>query len=249
MKHHQRIDIALCRVQKGPRQAADDVEPGLLPGMHRVGIGRDDEIELHRAKALIPRPVLGMGHQRPRDALAARIRMGGEAGIGDVAELVGEPVHRAPTGDDQASEYVDVQIDDPQLCNRYTGILIKDVKIGPSPKWMQEQLTKAGMRPINNVVDITNYVMLAWGQPLHAFDYAILKARANRVGDAKPTIIVRRAGMGEKFTTLDNVQRELDDQMLMICDTAGSIAIAGVMGGQESEVSEQTQHILLESAT
>ncbi|MFN8490997.1 MAG: phenylalanine--tRNA ligase subunit beta [Caldilineaceae bacterium] len=172
----------------------------------------------------------------------------------EVAALTNSTLHLpadawSPAGDDQASDYVAVQIDDPQLCNRYTGIMIKDVQIGPSPKWMQERLTKAGMRPINNVVDITNYVMLAWGQPLHAFDYNILKVRAGRVGDAKPTIIVRRAKAGEKFTTLDDVQRELDDQMLMICDTAGSIALAGVMGGQESEVSEQTRDILLEAAT
>ena len=172
----------------------------------------------------------------------------------EVAALTNSTLHLpadtwSPTGDDQASAYVAVQIDDPQLCNRYTGIMIKDVQIGPSPKWMQDRLTKAGMRPINNVVDITNYVMLAWGQPLHAFDYNILKVRAGRVGDAKPTIIVRRAKPAEKFTTLDDVQRELDDQVLMICDSAGSIAIAGVMGGQESEVSAQTRDILLESAT
>lgn len=172
----------------------------------------------------------------------------------EVAALTNAPLRLpadewSPQGDDQASDYVAVQIDDPQRCNRYTGIMIKDVKIGPAPKWIQDRLTKAGMRPINNVVDITNYVMLTWGQPLHAFDYAILEKRAQVAGAAKPTIIVRRAAAGEKFTTLDNVQRELDDQMLMICDTVGSIAIAGVMGGLESEVSEQTQHVLLEAAT
>lgn len=154
-----------------------------------------------------------------------------------------------PTGSDQAAHYVQVQIADPDLCNRYTALVVKDVQIGPSPRWLQERLTKAGMRPINNVVDITNYVMLEWGQPLHAFDYDILLQRAQRVGDAQPTIIVQRAQPGEKFTTLDNVQRTLDDSMLMITDTAGSIAIAGVMGGQESEVSATTCNVLLESAT
>ena len=89
---------------------------------------------------------------------------------------------------------------------------------------MQERLTKAGMRPINNVVDITNYVMLEWGQPLHAFDYDILVRRAQQVGDATPTIVVRRAAAGEKFTTLDEVERKLDDSMLMIADTLGSVA-------------------------
>ena len=153
------------------------------------------------------------------------------------------------SGSDDADSFVGVRIDDPDLCNRYTGTMIVDVKVGPSPQWMQDRLRKAGMRPINNVVDITNYVMMEWGQPLHAFDYDILRDRALRHGDGKPTIIVRRARSGEKFTTLDNVVRELDDSMLMITDTAGSIAIAGVMGGLESEVSDTTTNVLLESAT
>ncbi len=152
-------------------------------------------------------------------------------------------------GEDEAGVYASVRIDDPDLCNRYTGILIMDVTIGPSPKWMQDYLIRAGMRPISNVVDITNFVMLETGQPLHAFDYDILVERARRAGDATPTIIVRRSSDGEIFTTLDDVDRKLDGSMLMICDTAGSIAIAGVMGGQESEVSSQTVNILLESAT
>ncbi|MEZ4862998.1 MAG: phenylalanine--tRNA ligase subunit beta [Caldilineaceae bacterium] len=154
-----------------------------------------------------------------------------------------------PQGDDQAVDYVAVEIADPELCNRYTAVVIQDVTIGPSPSWMQARLIKAGMRPINNIVDITNYVMLEWGQPLHAFDYDVLLQRAQRVGDATPTIIVKRADAGEKFVTLDDVTRTLDDTMLMITDTAGSIALAGVMGGQESEVSESTRTILLESAT
>lgn len=154
-----------------------------------------------------------------------------------------------PTGDDEASDYVAVEIEDADLCNRYTGILIKDVTIGSSPSWMQQRLTQAGMRPINNIVDITNYIMLEWGQPLHAFDYDILVERAQRVNENKPTIIVKRAAAGEQFTTLDDVKRTLDESMLMITDKAGSVAIAGVMGGQESEVSETTTNILLESAT
>lgn len=173
----------------------------------------------------------------------------------EVAALTDAPLHLptdppavAATGE-QAGDYAKVEIANPDLCNRYTAMLIKNVQIGPSPRWLQERLTKAGMRPINNIVDITNYVMLEWGQPLHAFDYDILVQRAQQVGDAIPTIIVKRAQVGEKFTTLDNVQRTLDDSMLMITDTAGSIAIAGVMGGQESEVSDSTRNILLESAT
>ena len=152
-------------------------------------------------------------------------------------------------GGDTVSDYFNIRIDEPELCNRYTGMLIKGVKIGPSPKWMQERLTRAGQRPINNIVDITNYVMLEWGQPLHAFDYDVLLKRAQSVGDAKPTIIVRREEDDAKFTTLDDVERQMDSSMLMIADTAGSVAIGGVMGGQESEVSDETVNILLEAAT
>lgn len=172
----------------------------------------------------------------------------------EVAALTGAALHLPPdewqpTGSDTVHDYVAVEIEAPQLCSRYTGCLIKDVTIGPSPQWMQERLHRAGVRAINNVVDITNYVMLEWGQPLHAFDYDILAARAHRVGDARPKIIVRRAQPGEKFTTLDNNARELDDQMLMIADTAGDVALAGVMGGLESEVGDNTRNVLLEAAT
>jgi len=172
----------------------------------------------------------------------------------EVAALTEAPLHLPAddfpaSGNDQAADHVAVRIDEPSLCNRYTAVLVTDVTIGPSPQWMQERLTKAGMRPINNVVDITNYVMLEWGQPLHAFDYDTLVRRAATIGNRTPTIIVRRAGAGEKFTTLDDVARTLDDSMLMIADTLGSVAIAGVMGGQESEVSDATRTILLESAT
>ncbi|MGL4649930.1 MAG: phenylalanine--tRNA ligase subunit beta, partial [Caldilineaceae bacterium] len=142
-----------------------------------------------------------------------------------------------------------VEIADPQLCNRYTGMVIAGVTVGPSPAWMRARLTRAGMRPISNVVDITNYVMLALGQPLHAFDYDVLVQRAQRVGEQTPTIVVQRAAAGEKFITLDGVERTLRDEMLMIADRAGSVAIAGVMGGLESEVSDSTRTILLEAAT
>jgi phenylalanyl-tRNA synthetase beta chain len=172
----------------------------------------------------------------------------------EVAALTNAPLHLPPDetalseGSD-AEAYVAVQIDDPLLCNRYTGMVIRDVQIGSSPQWMQDRLTKAGMRPISNVVDIANYVMLEWGQPLHTFDYDLLVERARRAGDSKPTIIVRRAQAGEKMTTLDGVERELDDSMLLICDTLGPVAIAGVMGGAETEVHDGTRNVLLESAT
>ncbi|MGQ9598320.1 MAG: phenylalanine--tRNA ligase subunit beta [Anaerolineae bacterium] len=144
-----------------------------------------------------------------------------------------------------ASDLARVQIADPDLCARYIATLIRDVQIGPSPHWMQSRLRKAGMRPINNVVDITNYVMLEWGQPLHAFDYDKLAVRAG--GDI-PTIIVRRARPGESMTTLDGIDRTFTEDTLLICDTAGPIAVAGVMGGLETEIDEGTRNILLESA-
>ncbi len=154
-----------------------------------------------------------------------------------------------PSGEDRAEEYVDVLIESPELCPRYTATLIRDVQVGESPRWMQERLIKAGMRPINNIVDITNYVMLELGQPLHAFDYDLLVERARRGGADRPTIIVRTARPGERMVTLDGVERALDPSMLLIADTAGPIAIAGVMGGAETEVHGGTRHILLESAT
>lgn len=172
----------------------------------------------------------------------------------EVAALTGATLHLPddewqPSGDDQAGDYVAVEIEDPALCNRYTAVILRDVEVGESPRWMQERLLKAGMRPINNIVDITNYVMLELGQPLHAFDYDLLAARAEQSDADQPTIIVRNARPGETLTTLDDVARKLDDAMLLITDTAGPIALAGVMGGAATEVHNGTRTILLESAT
>src|SRR6266566_2461667 len=165
-------------------------------------------------------------------------------------ELAATNGHPGPTSrGEQAEDYVDVRIENSELSNRYIAMIIKDVQMGESPKWMQDRLIKAGMRPISNIVDITNYVMLEWGQPLHAFDYDLLKQRAARSGRDKPEIIVRTATTGEKMTTLDGVEREFDESILLITDTLGPIAIAGVMGGQETEVNAETRNILLESAT
>ncbi len=138
-----------------------------------------------------------------------------------------------------------VVIQNAALSPRYAAGLIEGVTIGPAPGWMQRRLTYAGMRPINNIVDVTNYVMLEWGQPLHAFDYDILK---QRTGGKAPTIIVRPAAEGEVLKTLDGVERKLTPDMLVIADERGAIALAGVMGGAETEVSATTTNILLESA-
>lgn len=172
----------------------------------------------------------------------------------EVSALTNAALHLPPdetanVGGNEAANYLNVEIANPELCNRYIGLLITDVQIGPSPNWMQERLTLAGVRPINNVVDITNYVLLEWGQPLHAFDYDQLQARARRAGQEKPTIIVRTAQAGEKISTLDGTERELDESMLVIADTLGSVAVAGVMGGLETEVSDHSRTILLEAAT
>ncbi|HJZ54055.1 MAG TPA: phenylalanine--tRNA ligase subunit beta, partial [Gemmataceae bacterium] len=141
---------------------------------------------------------------------------------------------------------VKVEIADAKLCARYTATIIRNVTVGPAPRWVRSRLHYAGMRPINNVVDITNYVMLEYGQPLHAFDYDVLVKRA---GGKAPTIIVRPAKPGEKLKTLDGQDRELSPENLVIADTAGPIALAGVMGGLETEVTAATKTILLESAS
>jgi phenylalanyl-tRNA synthetase beta chain len=132
-----------------------------------------------------------------------------------------------------------VTILDPDLCPRYVARMIQDVKIGPSPHWMSNRLEKVGIRSINNVVDVTNYVMMEYGQPLHAFDFEYLE---------EGRIVVRRAKAGEEFVTLDGVKRTLDGEMLMICDGVKPVAIAGVMGGLNSEIKEDTRKVLLESA-
>lgn len=161
----------------------------------------------------------------------------------EIAAILGLPL-REPDRSHGSSgraveEFVSVSIEDPDLCRRFTASIIENVTIGPSPAWMQQRLLRHGMRPINNLVDITNYVMLETGQPLHAFDYDLVRGHR---------IIARRAKPGEHLVTLDGVERALDPDMLVICDGEGPIGIAGVMGGGNSEVNEGTKTILLEVA-
>ena len=143
-----------------------------------------------------------------------------------------------------ASELVTVEIEDPTRCPRYTARVIKDVKIGPSPQWLAERVAAAGARPINNVVDVTNYILFLYGQPLHSFDYDKLVS-----ADGKAHIIVRAAGDGEHFTTLDEVERELTSDMTVIATPDRAVALAGVMGGLDSEITEESTTVLLEAAT
>ena len=148
-----------------------------------------------------------------------------------------EPTVTAGHGD--IHEKLSVEIKDAELCPRYTARMVKNIKIAPSPKWMRRRLRASGVRPINNIVDITNYVMLEYGQPMHAFDYACLR-------DGK--IIVRRAEEGESLRTLDGNDHALTPGMLVIADPEGPVALAGVMGGANSEITDETTTIVFESA-
>lgn len=136
-------------------------------------------------------------------------------------------------------ELITIKIKDPDLCPRYAARVAVNIKIAPSPDWMQRRLKAAGIRPINNIVDITNYVMLEYNQPLHAFD-------SDRIAERQ--VIIRRAQDNEKFTTLDEVERRFDQNDLLIADPSGGLCVAGVMGGQSSEVTDQTVNLLLEAA-
>src|SRR6185312_9238806 len=144
------------------------------------------------------------------------------------------------TADPPGRDLVKVSIDDPDLCSRYIGGVITEVKVGPSPDWMQRRLRACGVRPINNVVDVTNYVLLEYGQPLHAFDLAKLDG---------PEIHVRKARAGEKLLCLDDTKRDLTEDMLVIADASRPVAIAGVIGGEETAVTLETTSLLLEAAT
>ncbi len=204
-----------------------DLTPNLARNLNIIGVARE-------VAALYGRPL-----KRPQPELAPSV-----AGIVRPEEM--------PRPQGPADPFVHIVIEDPDLCPRYTAILIRDVAIEPSPGWVKDRLRKAGVRPISNIVDATNYVMLEWGQPTHAFDYDLLVERARRASDASdsilPTIIMRRAKTGEKMTTLDGNERQLTTDMLMITDTLGPIAVGGVMGGRETEVNDNTRTVLLEAA-
>ena len=141
--------------------------------------------------------------------------------------------------EEDISRLTSVRILDPDLCPRYTARMIRNISIGPSPSWIRTRLEAVGLRSINNIVDITNFVMMEFGQPLHAFDFRYL---------AEGRIVVRRAGEGEEFVSLDGKSRTLSSDALMICDGSKPVAVAGIMGGLNSEVQDDTKTVFLESA-
>lgn len=167
----------------------------------------------------------------------------------EVAALTGqvlcEPSYEAVMDGESIQGRVSINIAVPDLNPRFTVTLIQDVNIGPSPYWMQRRLRLAGMRSVSNIVDITNYVMLETGQPLHAFDFDELVKRA----EGTPTITTRLPELGERLTTLDGVERELDDFTILVTDSSGALSIGGIMGGSESEVSDVTNNVLIEAAS
>lgn len=150
------------------------------------------------------------------------------------------PVITTTGNEEKAEDYISVEVKDQELCPRYIARVVKNIKIAPSPKWMQRRLAASGIRPINNLVDITNYVMEEYGQPMHAYDYDTI---------AGHKIIVQRAKGGDTFTTLDGQERKLDTDVLMICDAEKEIGIAGIMGGENSMITDEVKTVLFEAAT
>ena len=149
------------------------------------------------------------------------------------------PIITETGNNEDVNDFIKVRIDNIELCKRYTARVVKNIKIEPSPKWMQRRLMAQGIRPINNIVDITNYVMEEYGQPMHAYDLDTIEDN---------TIVVRNASKGEKFTTLDGQERELDESVLMICDGKKPVGIAGIMGGENSMITDDVKTMLFESA-
>ena len=166
----------------------------------------------------------------------------------EISAITGNPLKMPEIGalksEKTSEELVRVKIEDAELCPRYTARLVRGVKVGPSPDWLRAALEKVGLRSINNVVDVSNFVMLEIGQPLHTFDYHLL----TKTGSNPPTIVVRRAAEDEKFVTLDGKEHTLTNQTLLIADETKAVALAGVMGGKNSEINPNTVDVLIESA-
>ncbi|HEY5003145.1 MAG TPA: phenylalanine--tRNA ligase subunit beta, partial [Ktedonobacteraceae bacterium] len=252
IKQGDKVPLALLGAKVGDmvigeKRTLGYLSQGMLCSPRELGIGNDHagiyildpDVEIgQKLVDVLGEVVLDFSIKAHRGDLSSVIGIARE-----VAALTGQKLripqlalHEQGT---PTSELVNVRVEDTDLCPRYSGRVISNVKIGPSPSWIGRRLLASGMRPINNIVDITNYVMLEFGQPLHGFDYDLIPEH---------TIIVRRAHEGEEMTTLDDVKRKLTTDMLLITDPQGPTAIAGVMGGAKSEVSAQTTTVMLEAA-
>ena len=223
------------------------VSEGMICSEKELGLGEDHQgILVLREDAPVGTPLSDYLGDQVLDVTVTPNRPDCLSMLGvarEVAALTGvwvkEPDSSYPEEGPPIGSVASVEIEDPDLCPRYTASLISGVTIGPSPSWLQDRLSKAGMRSINNVVDATNYVMLEYNQPLHAFDFKTLK---------ESKIIVRRARPGEVLISLDGVRRVLSPSMLMIADAKDAVALGGVIGGAHTEVTESTTDILVESA-
>ena len=252
IKLHDRVPLAQVGTKVGaitiqPKKAMGVLSEGMLCSPRELGISDD-----HDGIFILP-PDTPLGVPLGRVLSDAVIELDIKAHRGDLFCMLGvareiaaftgkklkPPKIKLTEKGTPAAKLMTLEVRDAALCPRYTARVVRDVRVGSSPQWMADRLTLAGMRPINNVVDITNYVMLELGQPLHAFDY-------DKVADH--TIIVRRATPGERITTLDGVTRDLTSDMLLITDPAGPAVIAGIFGGERCEVSATTTSVLLEAA-
>lgn len=227
----------------------DEVSEGMLCSEEELGIGSDAS-----GIMLLPSDLqLGMGLAEALDLQDAVLDIGVTPNRSDCLSIIGVarevaaitgkgvryPAAVVTETDEEIGRITSVSIEDPDLCPRYTARIIKNVRIGPSPFWMRRRLEAVGLRSINNIVDVTNFVMMELGQPLHAFDFRFL---------SEGRIVVRRSRAGETFVSLDGKERSLAADTLMICDGVKPVAIGGVMGGLNSEVKDDTETILLESA-
>ena len=218
-------------------------EDKVVPTAHKEGIWileEEYELGMDFAEALaLKQAVVDFEITPNRPDCLAMVGMAREAAATFKKPFSYPDIQLEEAGEKEAKDFVEVEIKNPENCKRYVARVVTDVKVEQSPWWLQKRLMYAGMRPINNIVDITNFVMLEYGQPIHAFDIEQVKGGK---------IIVENAADGEKFVTLDENERELNKDMLMIKDTERSIAIAGVMGGLNSEIEEGTTTIIIESA-
>ncbi|MBO5898027.1 MAG: phenylalanine--tRNA ligase subunit beta [Clostridia bacterium] len=216
-----------------PGEFADGI--WILGEEHAADIGKDIRDVMMLKDAVVEFEITS---NRP-DCLSV-IGLAREAGVSfDRPFTIRKPEDKSCGDGDLVENHLSVKIDCPDLCYRYTGRVVKNVRIAPSPLWLRRRLRAAGVRPINNIVDITNYVMLEYGQPMHAFDAACLDGSA---------ITVRRAADGEQFRSLDDQDHTLDSTMMVIADNAKAVALAGVMGGANSEITENTTKVVFESA-